>query len=180
MKNLHGKFIAASLLLTSLFLSPLQTHAESRGTVLHEYRIGIMAHDTDINLWGAAPSEQGIDFNGELIFTPEWEVLGGIARPNLGMSINSAGDTSYIYSGGLLEWDGGSGWFFDAGVGLSMNDRKGKDLGSNLLLRLALEVGHDIYQCHRVSLIMDHISNANTADPNPGIDNIGLRYGYLF
>ncbi len=96
------------------------------------------------------------------------------------MSINSAGDTSYIYSGGLLEWDGGSGWFFDAGVGLSMNDRKGKDLGSNLLLRLALEVGHDIYQCHRISLIMDHISNANTADPNPGIDNIGLRYGYLF
>ncbi|RTY38420.1 acyloxyacyl hydrolase [Chlorobium phaeovibrioides] len=180
MKNLHGKFIAASLLLTSLFLSPLQTHAESRGTVLHEYRIGIMAHDTDINLWGAAPSEQGIDFNGELIFTPEWEVLGGIARPNLGMSINSAGDTSYIYSGGLWEYQWKNGVFFDAAVGLSANNESGKDLGSAVLLRLALEVGYNLSECNRMSLMMDHISNANTADPNPGIDNIGIRFGHLF
>jgi lipid A 3-O-deacylase len=180
MKTTHTPFKAGILaLITALCMLPLQAEAATNDW-LHEARVGVLAHDTDINLWGAVPSEQGIDLNGELIFSPAHEMLGGTLRPNLGLSVNTAGDTSHIYGGGLWEYQCKSGIFFDAGIGLSANSESGKDLGSAVLLRLALEAGYNLSECNRVSLMMDHISNANTADPNPGIDNIGIRFGHLF
>lgn len=166
-------------LVAALCMLPMQARAET-GDWLHEMRVGVLAHDTDINLWGAVPSEHGVDVNAELIFTPEQEMLGGTLRPNFGASLNSCGDTSHIYGGGIWEYEWKSGVFFDTAVGLSANSETGKDLGSAILLRLALEAGYNLNPCNRISLMMDHISNANTADPNPGIDNIGLRFGHKF
>ncbi|TCD47660.1 acyloxyacyl hydrolase [Chlorobium sp. N1] len=170
-----GILLAAALCLLS---APSSAQAES--SWLHEMRVGVLAHDTDINLWGAVPSEHGVDINAELVFTPEQEMLGGALRPNFGASLNSCGDTSHIYGGGVWEYEWKNGVFFDTAVGLSANSETGKNLGSAILLRLALEAGYNLNPCNRVSLMMDHISNANTADPNPGIDNIGIRFGHKF
>ncbi|MGZ8955779.1 MAG: acyloxyacyl hydrolase [Methylovulum sp.] len=29
-------------------------------------------------------------------------------------------------------------------------------------------------------MMLDHISNAGLADPNEGMDNVGIRYGFRF
>lgn len=174
-RTLLGTLAAAGLL-----LMPLKAEAAEPGDYLHSARIGVLAHDTDINLWGAHATEQGLDLNGELVLSPELEMLGGITRPNMGFTLNTAGDTSKLYGGGLWEYLWQSGWFFDTGVGFAWHDGRGKDLGSRVLLRLAIEVGYSVADNHRLSFLMDHISNANTADPNPGIDDMGLVYSYVF
>ena len=66
---------------------------------LHEIRVGVLAHDVD-GLWSGSRREDGIDLNGELIFShPTFSLLSGNVRPNLGVSINTQGDTSKLYGG---------------------------------------------------------------------------------
>lgn len=151
-----------------------------------ELRIGILYHD--LGLWGGSGQEDGIDFNAELIFSPSAEILGGLLRPNLGFSLNNRGDTSKIYAGGVWEYTGGCGWFIDLGLGLTVhngetenaNPDQNNQLGSPLLFRLSVEPGFTIRERHRISLMFDHISNGYLADPNEGLDTLGIRYGYRF
>ena len=63
----------------------------------------------------------------------------------------------------------------DEGSGARMNQ-----LGSPVLFRLAFEAGFTIGRSHAVSVLFDHISNAYLADPNEGLDTVGIRYGYRF
>ena len=75
---------------------------------LSEIRMGILAHDVPI--WSRSSEEGGVDFNAEFIFGyPDFSIISGILRTNLGFSLNSREDTSKIYSGLLWEyiWDSG-------------------------------------------------------------------------
>jgi len=53
-------------------------------------------------------------------------------------------------------------------------------LGSPILLRLSFESGRVFKQHHLISIMFDHVSNAYLADPNKGLDTLGIRYGYRF
>ena len=55
-----------------------------------------------------------------------------------------------------------------------------KALGSHALFRLALEVGCDVSESWRASVLWDHSSNAGLADHNEGLNNLGARIGYKF
>ncbi|MBT8353708.1 MAG: acyloxyacyl hydrolase, partial [Desulfofustis sp.] len=76
----------------------------------------------------------------------------------------------------------------DLGLGLAVHNGETDEgnvadmnqLGSTVLFRLAFEVGFTIGDRHLISLMFDHISNAYLADPNEGLDTLGLRYGYRF
>ena len=115
------------------------------------------------------------------------ESSNGLILPNFGMSLNSQGDTSKAYGGILWEFLLDNGIFFNSGVGLAVHngqtesdDANKKQLGSRVLFRIPIEIGFTISQRHRISILFDHISNAYLADPNEGMDTIGLRYGYQF
>lgn len=59
--------------------------------------------------------------------------------------------------------------------------RRGKKaLGSRVLLRIPIEFGYQLTEHHRLSLMFAHVSNADLADPNQGLDTLGIRYGYWF
>lgn len=167
------------LMALTLYGRPIQA------AMLDEIKTGLLYHDT--GFWGGSGTESGIDVNLELIFSPTAELAAGRLRPNLGLTLNSQGDTSKIYGGGVWEYSR-SNWFFDLGLGLALhngetdneNNEDQSLLGSSLLFRLSFEAGFYITPHHRLSLMYDHISNAYLADPNEGLDTLGIRYGYRF
>jgi hypothetical protein len=169
-----------------LLLLTLYTPSEGHAGPVDEIRVGVLYHD--LGLWGGSGNEGGFDFNGELIFSPSLELLSGILRPNLGFSLNSEGNTSMIYGGALWEYRWPRGYFFDLGFGLAAHNGETDEgnvdtmnqLGSTVLFRTVIEAGFTIADRHVISLMFDHISNAYLADPNEGLDTLGLRYGFRF
>jgi lipid A 3-O-deacylase len=152
---------------------------------LYEIRAGILAHDVPV--WSRSRQEGGVDFNAEFIFGfPNYRIFSGIVRTNLGFSLNNQGDTSKIYSGLLWEYMWDSGFFLNLGVGLAAHDGDlensddKKELGSRILFRIPIEMGLLFTPHQGVSVMFDHVSNAYLADPNEGLDTVGLRYTYRF
>jgi len=93
-----------------------------------------------------------------------------IPRPTLGI------DLEKLYAGLACETRGSLFLSLNLGGAYNLTSR---DLGSNLLFRVACGVGYQIGN-HRITLSFDHISNAKLVDYNPGRDTIGIRYGYVF
>ena len=152
---------------------------------LYGIRAGILAHDVPV--WSRSRQEGGVDFNAEFIFGfPNYRIFSGIVRTNLGFSLNNRGDTSKIYSGLLWEYMWDSGLFLNLGLGLAAHDGDlensddKKELGSRILFRIPIEMGLLFTPHQGVSVMFDHVSNAYLADPNEGLDTVGLRYTYRF
>ncbi len=177
-------------LLLSAAANVAHAEAEDRRALprwLSEIRFAVLSHDVD-DLWSGDRREGGIDWNAEVIFHREgWSLLGGSVRPQLGVSVNDQGDTSKAYAGLLWEIEASWGGFFATGVGaalhngeLDTDDPDRKELGSRVLFRIPIELGVRIGEHHRLAIAFDHVSNANLANENEGLDTLGLRYGYKF
>ena len=177
---------AVSVFLIFLFSVTLPTFTHSE-PLIREFRIGILDHDVD-GLWSGTSYEEGTDFNAELVFYPSWSLWGGVVHPNLGITINDSGDTSKVYGGGLWEYSWSNGVFVIIGGGIAIHDGETnetdnvneKHLGSPVLFRITFETGFTMAKRHRLSVMFDHISNGYLADPNEGLDTLGIRYGILF
>lgn len=175
-------------LLVALFIgiSPLPVFADD-SMIVHELRLGILDHDVD-GLWSHAKREGGYDMNAEVILTPSWHLWGGTVRPNLGFSVNDRGLTGKVYAGALWRHPLYQRFFLELGLGLavhngvtddaSLPDRK--QLGTRVLFRVPIEAGFIWRGHHSLSVMFDHVSNAYFANPNQGMDTVGLRYGYRF
>ena len=107
-------------------------------------------------------------------------------RPHIGVNINTEGDTSQGYFGLSWQFDLYRGIFFGFSLGgavhtgnVNDSDPNQKALGSRILFRESLELGYAIDRRYRISLYLDHISNANLADHNEGIDDVGIRFGFM-
>ena len=163
------------------------TPDQSESSWLHEIRVGVLAHDVD-GLWSGFREEGGVDFNAEIIFGyPSFSLMFGTVHPNFGLSVNDRGDTSKLYAGVLWEFEMKSGLFLNLGVGAAVHNGESetseedkKELGSRVLFRIPIELGYALTKRHAVSIMFDHVSNASLADPNEGLDTLGLRYGYRF
>jgi lipid A 3-O-deacylase len=155
--------------------------------ILYGIRFGLLVHDIG-GLWSNTRSEEGVDFNAEVVFRkPSFMLWKGVVLPNIGLSINSHGDTSKIYGGVLWEFLFSNGLFLNIGTGLAVHDGQlesnngdKKQLGSRVLFRTPIEFGFTFYERHRISILFDHISNADLARPNEGLDTLGVRYGFQF
>lgn len=155
--------------------------------IFYGIRFGLLVHDIG-GLWSNTRSEEGVDFNAEIVFRkPSFMLWKGVVLPNLGLSINSHGDTSKLYGGALWEFLFSNGLFFNIGTGLAVhngqlesNDGDKKQLGSRVLFRTPIEFGFTFYERHRISILFDHISNADLAKTNEGLDTLGVRYGFQF
>ena len=153
----------------------------------HRAFLGILAHDVG-GLWSGTRMEGAVDINGEIVFCRTGRpVLAGSLHPNLGLSVNSQGDTSKFYGGIIWELNFPNGFFLATGLGaavhngeLDTDDKDKKSLGSRVLFRIPIEFGYQVTARHSFSLLFDHVSNAGLASPNEGLDTIGVRYGYTF
>lgn len=180
MKVVKVLLIALSLLLFASF-----SHAEEGDSVVSEIRGGVYAHD--ISFW-SFHRESGVDINGEVLFVSP-DFLKGIwaPRPHLGATVNTSGNTSHAYGGLTWEYDLPANFFVDGNLGLSVhnghldtNNSKRKSLGSPVLFRVGAALGYNITEKVNVSVQYEHMSNAYIANPNEGMDNVGLRLGYRF
>ena len=153
------------------------------------YRVffGVLAHDVG-GLWSGTRKEDGMDINAEIVLRrPGISLFSGTVRPNLGVSLNTHGDTSKLYGGVLWEINTKRGVFFASGLGAAVHNGKRhtdnsdkKSLGTRILFRIPIELGYQITAHHSLSIMFDHVSNAGLASSNEGLDTIGIRYGYLF
>ena len=55
-----------------------------------------------------------------------------------------------------------------------------KLLGSRLLFRESVEAGYQLTRRVSLSVMLDHLSNADLAAPNQGLTNFGVRIGVTF
>ena len=182
--------VALSTICTLVALSAGSAQAQDQQAAsnpISHVRGGILIHDVD-SLWSGSREEEGFDLNLELLFHPFAHLWSGSVRPTLGVNLNTAGDTSHIYSNVLWEVANDEGWFFNVGLGAAWHNgrketRPGEDkkqLGSRFLFHVPIEAGYSFGERHSISLLFQHLSNAGLADENEGMDNIGLRYGYRF
>ncbi|GFE49049.1 hypothetical protein So717_08020 [Roseobacter cerasinus] len=96
--------------------------------------------------------------------------------------IDGDGDV-FIGVGVSAIWSIGQGpWFvegsfmpgyYDAGSG-------GSELGGNLQFRSLIGVGYKLANNSRISIAIDHKSNADIEDINPGSETLAVRYSFDF
>lgn len=153
-----------------------------QNTYAQEIKIGILQHDFDTKL--GHRHEKGQNITVEYLFDKMQNYLR--ALPHIGASINNKGYTSNIYSGLTLQFDIKDFIVIEATLGASINNaerlkpKKKRALGSKLLFRESFSVGYLINKTHSVSIMIDHISSADIRKPNPGLTDIGIRYGFRF
>ena len=179
-------------LLTAAAAFVLVASTAEAASVIDELKLGVLDHDAGV--FGTT-RESGVDLNAELRFvSPSFLSPIFAPRPHLGIHVNTAGDTNQLYFG--LTWSftlfreilsAGDGIFIDASLGGSVHDGKldttdtdRKSLGSRILFRESVELGYRFLERHSVSVMLDHVSNANLADRNEGLDTLGVRYGLKF
>ncbi len=179
-------------LLTAAFLFLCPSPASAQSKIVDELKFGVLAHD--IGLFDRH-EESGADINGEVLFvSPDFLAVIGAPRPHLGAEINTDGNTDNAYFG--LTWGlpivksifGQSDQLTIYGsLGGSVNDghtdnapHGRKNLGSPVLFRESVELGYQVTPVNSVSILLDHISNANLAGDNGGITNVGARFGIKF
>jgi len=162
--------------------------AEADGGIVSELRLGVLAHDAGIMTNRVEPLVADVNF--EILFdSPEAFAFFWSPRPHLGATVNPAGDTSKAYLG--LTWDLSltESVFVEAGAGGAVHNGRldkspaapdEKALGCRLLFRGALAIGYRLTDHQSLSIMADHLSNAYLCDENPGLDTVGLRWGYRF
>jgi lipid A 3-O-deacylase len=154
-------------------------------SLISEIRLGALAHDQGIF---SGHKESGTDINVELL-GPSLGWLGHTValRPHIGGTVNSAGNTSDGYFGLTATVPIWHIFFFEGSVGgavhtgnLDANEPGHKDLGCRVLFRESLSLGAFIGDHITVSMMADHISNANICGRNEGLEAVGGRVGYRF
>lgn len=171
--------------LALLLLAAAATPGHAAAGPFDEVQLGVSAHDVAI---GGDAREHGADVNAEMLFVSP-DILAPIwaPRPHLGINANIQGKNSYGYFG--LTWTANflEACFADLGVGGAIHtgpdettERDRKGLGTRFLFHESIDVGYRFLPGQSLAVHIDHVSNANIGNHNPGITNIGLRYGYSF
>ena len=164
------------------------TVPQDQGLQRPELRVGFLKQDVKSKLQHGF--EQGAAINVEYLWQSPPNVFFKFLfqpRPQVGLTLNTRGSTSAAYLG--LSWNlpKASWWFMELSLGgtvhngrIKRNLGKRKGYGSRVLFRESVSLGLIFNRCHTMAVMIDHLSNAKLASPNPGLTNFGLRYGYLF
>lgn len=89
-------------------------------------------------------------------------------------------DARWEWSGSLLFFGIGVGPAIQSGRSLCCNKPGQKGLGSRVLFHVPVELGVQITPNNRISVYYERVSNAFLATPNPGMDNLGVRFAHRF
>lgn len=186
-------FLVAVISAGAMVFPPRQAladaHQETQNAAsgfLSEIRIGALNHDA--NIITVREEDSDIDGNLEFLFTsPRFLHSVWSPRPHLGVSANFGGDTSQGYFGLTWDLDLSNSIFAEVSLGASVHsgeldtgDPNRKNLGCRWLFRESISLGYRITEHHNLSVMFDHVSNAELCDRNDGLDSLGLRLGYRF
>ena len=108
-------------------------------------------------------------------------------KPFFGLELTND-SASYFLTGVYLEDNLGqlfegdrSKFFFTPSFGAGIyDDGSGKKLGNDLQFRTSLEVSYELKNKNRIGISFSHISNANLADKNPGVEILSFSYHIPF
>lgn len=106
-----------------------------------------------------------------------WGIVSGM------FVIKADGDRdSYIGVGPSLLWNTSDQWFVEGSltVGYYNEGNGGTNLGGNLQFRTLIGLGYRLSDRTRLSVAIDHLSNAGIEDFNPGREAVSVRYGVQF
>jgi lipid A 3-O-deacylase len=166
--------------------------ATAQSSWIDEAKVGVLAHD--VGIFGDG-TEGGADIVGEVLFkSPSFLDLIGSPRPTLGVSVNTNGNTDYVYADltwsatllepGLQPQDGVyAGFFFGGAVHDGELDHRvddNKPLGTRALFHLGVLAGYQINPLNSIEFYFAHLSNAGLGKHNAGLNNIGARTGFKF
>ncbi len=176
---------------------------EGQERLLSEVRVGVHYHDAGVIVSAGERDQNRVespsfDINLELLFQPlgTLDVVGS-PRPHIGVTVNTSGETSQAYAGLTWTWTPSDRFIFELGGGAAVHNGQTdgpaldpnepftaangqKLLGCRVLFRGAVALGVRLNTRHSVTLAFDHISNGYLCEPNPGLDTLGLRWGYRF
>ncbi|CAM3737368.1 acyloxyacyl hydrolase [Phaeobacter inhibens] len=97
------------------------------------------------------------------------------------LDVQTTGDL-FVGAGVVGKWHLRQGWFIETSVmpGAYAESVRLNDLGSTFEIRSALAVGKTFENGRALSLALTHKSNASTADINPGVNSLLLRWHVPF
>ncbi len=104
-------------------------------------------------------------------------------KPFFGVEFTSD-SASYFLTGIYIEENLGelfegdkSKLFFTPSFGAGIyDDGSGKKLGNDLQFRTSFEISYELKNKNKIGISLSHISNANLADKNPGVEILSLSY----
>jgi lipid A 3-O-deacylase len=181
---LKSKLIWAAVAVSafSAFVVP----AQASDSIVDEARIGLYDHNSD--LAATRHETNNPDINVELLFkSPSW--LQWMAKPriNIGANINTGNGTSIAYSGLVWDYDFTDSLFIEGGFGGAIHNGETSkqtasklNLGCRVMFHENVSLGYRVTPNSSVMLTVDHMSNASLCSPNPGLTDVGVRYGYTF
>jgi hypothetical protein len=157
-------------------------------SLLSEFRFGFSAQDA----WG--PEAGSANVVGEVLFAKPFTPADlftsyFIPRPHIGGSLNTAGKTSFAYTGLTWTVDLTSRVFVEGTFGAAIHngpthhgfippDRQA--LGCSPLFRESGSVGVKLSTNWSLMATVEHLSNGGTCAENRGLTNVGARIGYAF
>lgn len=168
--------------------APMTAASSAENGAVSEIRAGVLFHDAGIVSERLEPP--GPDANFEFLFKspaflkPLWS-----PRPHLGATLNPDGATSQGYLGLTWTWNATDRVFAEFSFGASMHSGKTdpakagtdeKALGCRPLFRESVSLGYRLTDRNNISIMADHVSNAYLCEVNPGLDTVGVRWGYRF
>ncbi|HWK43293.1 MAG TPA: acyloxyacyl hydrolase [Stellaceae bacterium] len=190
----RSAYLLATLLAAASPQLALAQTADS-GKIVDELKGGIYDHDASVL---GHQKETGADINLEVLFTsPSFLGIIGSPRPMVGGLVNTSGQTDQFYFGLTWDWTfvhdvfaSGDGFYVEGSLGGSVHDGKldvqgaeaqrRKSLGSPVLFREDVDLGYRFAQRYSVAISLNHISDADLAKRNEGLNDVGLRFGYKF
>jgi len=176
---------SSALLLCACTLGTALAQEASRSPTLY-VQAGLAEHSTDsLTVGGTLPwngwrySLWGNELRGHWdIYASRWSFHAALGRGSSLMLLGVT-PTLRLHPGG-----GRSAWFWEAGVGVAMSNRRYVTQHKEFSTRFnfASHAGVGVYlgarRQHELMLQVQHISNARIKRPNPGENVIQLRYAY--
>lgn len=185
--------LSFSLAALTLALAAGSASADTDSGFFDEFRLGAYKHDVSFLGHG---KETGADVGAEILFH-DIGILWA-PRPVAGILVNTAGETDQIYGGLTWTWDvfsnilnEGDGFYLEGTLGGAIHNGKldvtdpyesqhRKSLGSPVLFREDFDIGYHFNPVWSLAITYEHISDADLAKRNEGLNDIGLRVGMKF
>jgi len=168
--------------------APARANAGPLYGIVSELRFGASLHNTGPF---ADKAEGGADIDAEILFvSPDFLGFLFSPRPQIGIHVNTVGETSQLWGGLAWTADLWGRFFIEGTFGMAVHDGKLRDateqrreFGSRILFRESIGLGvlFGDRNRHNFSVYLDHISHGGLfGSENEGMDNVGARYGYRF
>jgi len=153
-----------------------------------ELRTGLLRQDA-FAFWAAGTTfERAWALQAEIGFDPLFRAAGGEIAPMIGGSWAPGAEVDTAHAG--VTWTvRGDAAFLRLGIGGVVHNgdsddpkdyRRRRQFGSRVLFHVPAEVGVNLTGRTWVSAYYVHMSNADLATPNPGMDSVGVRVGWSF